>query len=158
MFSLALLAVSALVLTLVLTPLCRIACTRLGWVDHPGHRKVHTTPIPRTGCMAILLGYGAAVLILIYSPLSVAPSVATALPKVWALLPALLVAFATGLCDDIFGLKSWMKIFGQVVVAASACSANVQIHSVADRLQSGYRRCARSEEHTSELQSLRHLV
>jgi UDP-GlcNAc:undecaprenyl-phosphate GlcNAc-1-phosphate transferase len=46
-------------------------------------------------------------------------------------VPALLAAFATGLLDDIIGLKPWMKILGQVVAAALACAANVQIHSVA---------------------------
>src|SRR5579862_3581768 len=130
-FSLILLAVSALLFTLAFTPLCRIACTRLGWVDHPGNRKVHRTPVPRTGGIAILAGYAVAFLVLIYSPLAASRSVAAALPGVWALLPAVLVAFATGLLDDVLGLKPWMKILGQVIAAALAFNANVQINAVA---------------------------
>jgi UDP-GlcNAc:undecaprenyl-phosphate GlcNAc-1-phosphate transferase len=130
MFSLILLAVSALVLTLILTPLCRAVCIRLGWVDGPGPRKIHQAPTPRTGGIAILGGYGIAFLVLFCSPLSGAHAIAAALPSVWALLPAVLVAFATGLLDDIFGLKPWMKLVGQLAAAVLACDANVQIHSV----------------------------
>src|ERR1035437_4113110 len=131
MFSLALLAVSALLFTLAFTPVCRTACIRLGWVDQPGPRKVHQAPVPRTGGIAILFAYALAFLILFYSPLGGARAVAAALPSVWALLPAVLVAFATGLLDDVFGLKPWMKILGQIIAAALACNANVQIHAVA---------------------------
>ena len=131
MFSLALLALSALLLTLAFTPVCRALCTRLGWVDQPGPRKVHRAPVPRTGGIAILVGYAVAFLVLFYSPLGGARAVAAALPGVWALLPAVLVAFATGLLDDIFGLKPWMKLLGQVAAAALACHANVLIHSIA---------------------------
>ena len=49
MLPLLILAVSALLLTLALTPACRALCTRLGWVDKPDLRKVHRAPIPRAG-------------------------------------------------------------------------------------------------------------
>ena len=48
-----------------------------------------------------------------------------------ALLPAVVVAFATGLLDDLLGLKPWMKLLGQVIAAALACNAGVQIHNFA---------------------------
>src|SRR5206468_9581195 len=102
---------------LVLTPLCRAACILLGWIDKPGPRKIHEDPTPRTGGIAILGGYGMAFLALFYSPLSGAHAIAFALPSVWALLPAVLVAFATGLLDDVFGLKPWMKLVGQLAAA-----------------------------------------
>jgi len=130
MFSLILLVVSALLLTLAFTPVCRIACTRMGWVDTPGPRKFHRIPVPRTGGIAIFAGYAIAFVVLFYSPLGGARSVAAALPDVWALLPAILVAFATGLLDDIFGLKPWMKILGQIIAAGMVCHAHVQIQAV----------------------------
>jgi UDP-GlcNAc:undecaprenyl-phosphate GlcNAc-1-phosphate transferase len=131
MYSLALLAISALLLTLAFTPIVRTVSARLGWLDQPDPRKVHLAPVPRTGGVAILGGYAVAFLILFYSPLGGSRAVAAALPGVWALLPAVLVAFATGLLDDVFGLKPWMKILGQIIAAALACNANVQIHAVA---------------------------
>jgi UDP-GlcNAc:undecaprenyl-phosphate GlcNAc-1-phosphate transferase len=130
MYSLALLACSALLLTLGFTPVCRMICTRLGWLDKPGGRKVHRTAVPRTGGVALLAGYAMAFVVLFYSPLGGARAVAAALPNVWALLPAVLAAFATGLLDDIFGLRPWMKFLGQIAAGALACHANVQIHDV----------------------------
>ncbi len=130
MFSLALLVASAFLLTLGFTPVCRGICIRLGWVDQPDARKVHPTPVPRTGGIALLAGYALAFLVLFLSPLGGARAVVGALPSVWALLPAVMVAFATGLFDDIYGLEPWMKFFGQTAAAALACHANVQIHDV----------------------------
>jgi len=131
MFPLLVLATSALLLTLVLTPACRALCTRLGFVDHPDLRKLHRAPIPRAGGVAIFLGYAAALALFRFSPLWAAYSFPWAPLSVRALLPAVLIAFATGLLDDIFGLKPWMKILGQVLAAALACYAGVQIHGIA---------------------------
>jgi UDP-GlcNAc:undecaprenyl-phosphate GlcNAc-1-phosphate transferase len=131
MLSLLILAVSALLLTLALTPACRALCTRVCWVDKPDPRKLHRAPLPRAGGIAIFLGYAAALALVRFSPLWDSYSVAWAPLSVRALLPALLVVFATGLLDDIFGLKPWMKLLGQVLAAALACSANVQINGIA---------------------------
>jgi UDP-GlcNAc:undecaprenyl-phosphate GlcNAc-1-phosphate transferase len=118
-------------LTLALTPLCRILCRRLGWVDKPDSRKVHRGPIPRAGGIAILAGYAAALAFVRFSPLWASYFVDWSPLSVRALLPAVLVAFATGLLDDIFGLKPWMKILGQLLAAFLACNAGVQIHGIA---------------------------
>jgi UDP-GlcNAc:undecaprenyl-phosphate GlcNAc-1-phosphate transferase len=130
MFPLSVLAVSALLLTLALTPACRALCTRLGWVDHPDLRRIHRAAIPRAGGIAIFLGYAAALALFRFSPLWASYSFPWAPLSVRALLPAVLIAFATGLLDDVFGLKPWMKILGQVLAAAVACYAGVQIHGI----------------------------
>jgi len=121
MFPLLVLAISALLVTLVLTPACRTLCTRLGFVDHPDLCKVHRAPIPRAGGVAIFLGYAAALALFRFSPLWAAYSFPWAPLSVRILLPAVLIAFATGLLDDIFSLKPWMKIAGQVLAAVVAC-------------------------------------
>ena len=106
-------------------------CTRLGFVDHPDLCKVHRAPIPRAGGVAIFLGYAAALALFRFSPLWAAYSFPWAPLSVRILLPAVLIAFATGLLDDIFSLKPWMKIAGQVLAAVVACYAGVQIHGIA---------------------------
>jgi UDP-GlcNAc:undecaprenyl-phosphate GlcNAc-1-phosphate transferase len=130
MLSLVILAVTALLLTLAVTPACRALCNRLGWVDKPNPRKVHRDPIPRGGGIAILFAYAAALALVRLSPLWHSYSITWSPLSVRALLPAVLVAFATGLLDDIFGLKPWMKLLGQVVAAALACNAHVLIHGI----------------------------
>jgi UDP-GlcNAc:undecaprenyl-phosphate GlcNAc-1-phosphate transferase len=121
----------ALLLTLALTPACRALCTHVGWVDKPDLRKVHSGPIPRAGGIAILFGYGLALAVVRFSPLWASYPVDWSPLVFRALLPAIFVAFATGLFDDVIGLKPWMKLLGQVLAAALASNGNVQILSVA---------------------------
>jgi len=45
------------------------------------------------------------------------------------------------LLDDVFGLKPWMKILGQVPAAAVACYAGVQIHGIGGHSIAGAWRC-----------------
>src|ERR1035438_8648356 len=110
MLTLTLLTIFALLLTLALTPMCRLVCRRLGWVDYPGPRKVHREPIPRTGGIAIFMGYAGAMFVLLLYPARHGMFATGMFPGMRALLPAIVVAFATGLLDDILGLKPWMKL------------------------------------------------
>lgn len=47
---------SALAIVLALIPPVRRAARKLGFVDEPSARKVHTTPLPRLGGVAIYIG------------------------------------------------------------------------------------------------------
>src|SRR5690349_1001630 len=50
-------ALAAGVATTYLTlPLWRRWCLHIGLVDHPGHRKIHSTPVPLAGGLAVLSG------------------------------------------------------------------------------------------------------
>ena len=46
----------ALVTTLLALPLWRKWCLRTNLVDDPGHRKIHNTPVPLAGGLAVLTG------------------------------------------------------------------------------------------------------
>jgi UDP-GlcNAc:undecaprenyl-phosphate GlcNAc-1-phosphate transferase len=128
MLTLIALTFSGLLLTLCLTPVCRIASCRIGWVDRPTARKVHLVPVPRTGGIAIFVGYAAALGIMLFNHGKDSHSV---LAGIHALFPAVIVVFATGMIDDIVGLKPWMKIGGEIVGGAMAWNAGVQIRSIA---------------------------
>ncbi len=107
-------------LSLVLTPVCRDLALRWGWVDQPEHGAARARPIPRIGGVPVLLA----------CVLSVA-LVAGAWPAMSALLPAGLLVFACGLCDDLYGLSPWQKLVIQIAGAAMACAAGVRIDHVA---------------------------
>ena len=128
MYSFLFLAASSLILCLALTPLCRDWFQRAGLVDRPDDaRKMHRCPVPRIGGIPIAVAYIGAFALLMVSPFRGGAFVSENLPLVWRLLPAAGLIFATGLVDDLIGLKSWQKLVGQLLAAFCAYWGGVQI-------------------------------
>ena len=113
---------------------------RLGLVDRPGHRKVHTTPMPTSGGLAIWLGIvlpfavGQALLVALLAarhddsaaplPIPVPAIVQTHLSglaaqsgKLWEVLAGGTVLLILGLIDDRRGLDWRLRIGVQTLVA-----------------------------------------
>src|ERR1035437_4995920 len=169
MYSLFIVAAAAFAAAFVLTPICRNLAIRWGMLDRPDHdRKIHPGPIPRIGGVPIAIAYLASFAILLLFSLKGGDIVRGHLALVWRLLPAAALVFATGLLDDIFGLKPWQKLLGQVAAAVLAFAAGVDFSGIG-----GYQfpiwltlpatilwllGCTRSEEHTSELQLRQYLL
>ena len=131
MYSLLFLSLTAFTLSFLLTPLVRNLCLRLGCVDRPDQRrKLHACPIPRVGGLPVAFAYLAAFGLLMLSPLKGGDVIDQSLPLVWKLIPAAVVVFATGLLDDLLGLKPWQKLLGQLAASALAYWAGVQIHAL----------------------------
>ena len=119
MASLIWVGIASFVISLVLTRLLRDGFRRLGILDHPeGKRKIHNTPIPRGGGVAIAIAYVASYLVIRYF---FGGAFDRQLDLVWKILTATAVILAVGLMDDLFGLKPWQKLTGQFVGAAIAC-------------------------------------
>ena len=88
---------------------------KLGLIDRPGERRIHTTPVPQAGGLAVwgtFMTIGLLVILL--------TNMSGALNGNWyrafAVASALLVLL--GLADDRWGLSPWVKLGVQVVVAA----------------------------------------
>jgi UDP-GlcNAc:undecaprenyl-phosphate GlcNAc-1-phosphate transferase len=96
-------------------------------VDQPDARKVHRYPIPRVGGLAIAISYLLAYVLV--RPEEGSP-LAQQLSLVWRLLPGAALAFAIGLLDDLFNLRAWIKLLGQVAAAGLACVGGVRIVSI----------------------------
>src|SRR5258708_19999792 len=60
--------VSAFLLAFILTFLVKAFCYKVGWLDKPAARRVHTKAVPRLGGVAIFLAFVIAAL-LFYIPL-----------------------------------------------------------------------------------------
>ena len=118
------------ILAMAVTMACLPMLARLAqkWliVDQPGSRKVHSTPIPRVGGLAMLLG----VLIAALAAIQLQPQ------DLWFLAAAcVLVVF--GALDDRFDLDYRVKFIGQLVaVGIVVLLGDVQIHTItlADRV------------------------
>jgi UDP-GlcNAc:undecaprenyl-phosphate/decaprenyl-phosphate GlcNAc-1-phosphate transferase len=123
------------------TYLARRYARRLGLMDDPGHRKVHTVATPRNGgigifwgfALPLLVGTGVALMLgrapgadrMVILGYDVPDLILRHLPGMRAHVPlALLVVAATlgihilGLLDDKKPLGPWSKLLGQVAIAA----------------------------------------
>ncbi|MBQ3276300.1 MAG: undecaprenyl/decaprenyl-phosphate alpha-N-acetylglucosaminyl 1-phosphate transferase, partial [Oscillospiraceae bacterium] len=113
---LALLAAAAV--CMAATPAARKIAMRIGAMDMPGEsRRVHTTPIPRMGGIAIFLGFLAGVL----------PFAALDIRVRGVLLGSLIIVIL-GVADDIRSLNPWVKLLGQCAAAAVAIACGVRIN------------------------------
>src|SRR5258708_4084892 len=104
-----LLALSALAFTvsLLLTPLVRDAAQRWQLVDHPDQvRKLHEYPIPRLGGVAIFLAYASVLCVFRLLPQNWSSAWISTAPFSWLTIGAVLIVFATGVIDDLVGLRA----------------------------------------------------
>jgi UDP-GlcNAc:undecaprenyl-phosphate GlcNAc-1-phosphate transferase len=112
------LALSSGAVALALTPLARALAVRVGAVDHPGPRRIHSDPTPRFGGLAI-----AAALLGVAWLARVLPGPARELDArpLLGLTCAALPILALGVFDDVRGAGPWAKL------AVQACAALVLV-------------------------------
>lgn len=131
MHSLVIAAAAAFVISAVLTPVCRNVAIRLDLLDQPDFkRKIHLNPIPRIGGLPIMIAYLGSFIILILLSFRGNLEVRGHLGLMASLIPASGVVFATGLFDDILGLKAWQKLVGQFAAAVLVFSAGIHLTDI----------------------------
>ncbi len=128
MYAILALGLTAFLLCLIATPVCRDLFLRFNIVDHPDtDRKFHLSPIPRIGGIPIVLSYAGAIgLILLFAPHGAKISIQHS-KLLWSLLPAAGVIFLTGLVDDLVGLRPKQKLAGQFAAAALAVGLGARL-------------------------------
>jgi len=125
-FSLGLFAFLA---SLILTPLVRDCFLRSGIVDQPDQvRKMHASPVPRIGGLAILLAYVIAFPATAFGFLSIHDLIPQDVRLAMGMGAAVLLVFLSGFLDDVIGLKPWQKLLVQVIAAGIAYWGGVQVH------------------------------
>jgi UDP-GlcNAc:undecaprenyl-phosphate GlcNAc-1-phosphate transferase len=122
--------VISLVLSLALTPLLARLGLKLGAVDSPDERKVHTRPTARCGGMAIVLSFVLSLaLVSLFMNTSVSDLLVFDRQTTFMLLGAAIV-FGIGLVDDFHRLGSTIKFFFQILGATMAFLGGLQIGQV----------------------------
>lgn len=106
----------SLMLSLLLTPLVRELVRKAGMVDKPGGRRIHASPVPRGGGLAVFLTFHVMLWLLVWSlggPLCVK------FPVFWQKRFLLASGFLVivGLVDDKRGIKPLVKLAGQITAA-----------------------------------------
>lgn len=112
----------AFVLALGLTPLVRALARKSGFMAYPDERSVHQRPVPYLGGVAIYLASVAAVLVT--GPQN--------RPTQQALIFGGLFILIVGIIDDLYNLKPWQKVLGQLGSALIVVALGVDISFLTD--------------------------
>ena len=136
--------IAAFAISALLVPLTRWTAHRYGVMDAPGPRKIHETPTPRIGGVAVYVAFTSVVLTGFFGVpiLSEIPWVQTHLAapvamlqeayrvesQLAALLGGATIVFVVGLLDDILGarFKVWWKMAGQVLAAGVLVAGGIR--------------------------------
>jgi UDP-GlcNAc:undecaprenyl-phosphate/decaprenyl-phosphate GlcNAc-1-phosphate transferase len=116
----------ALGFALVLTPLATRLGVRLGAVDVPSERKIHTTPIPRVGGLAVFLAFAATMGLTNMYVTHVSELFVFDHRTAFGFYGALVV-FGCGLWDDFRRLNLWIKLLFQILGATLAFTGGISI-------------------------------
>src|SRR5690349_16756577 len=131
MYSLLIAAVISVATALILTPICRNLASRWGWLDHPdSKRKTHTTAVPRIGGVAIFIAYIGTFAALFLFHLRAGDMIRSNLDIVWKLFPPATLVFAIGLVDDLWDLRPWQKLVGEVLAAVLVFMSGVHLSNI----------------------------
>lgn len=126
-----------LCLSLLLTPVVIWLAPRIGAVDLPNARKIHSQPMPRLGGAAICMSFMLS-LVLLFLIVPDMPFFTPAfLHKGGMLVASLLLVFALGIWDDIKTLNPGQKFLVQVLAATLVYLAGFRISAVTNLLGTG---------------------
>ena len=108
--------VTALLVAVITTPVVKNLAHRVGAVDVPkDDRRMHSTPIPRMGGLAIFLGFMLSVLLF-----------AELTAQLRGMLLGSVIIMVLGIIDDIYALPAKLKLVVQIIAALIAVlSGNV---------------------------------
>ncbi len=109
----------ALIVSYAVTPGVKKLAIKIGAIDKPDERKVHTHVIPRLGGLAIYIGFMTAVL---YSM--------PVFPEFFGFLLGAAAIVLLGIWDDIRNIPARVKLAGQIIAAAIPVAYGVQIEWV----------------------------
>ncbi|MGE4272114.1 MAG: glycosyltransferase family 4 protein [Desulfitobacterium sp.] len=97
----------ALIVAIFATPLSMKLGQLWGAIDYPGGRRVHKTPVPRIGGIAIYAAFWVAVIFM-----------GNWDRGIWGLFFGSTIIMLVGVVDDIFNLRPLVKLVWQIVAAA----------------------------------------
>lgn len=109
----------SLIVTFVLVYPVKAIAVRYGFLDMPNERKVHTTPIPRIGGVAIAIGVTVGLIYL--RPIE---------PAMSSIILGGITILVIGLLDDKYQLRPIVKLFGQFLATTFVISGGLIIERV----------------------------
>ncbi|MBN1429439.1 MAG: undecaprenyl/decaprenyl-phosphate alpha-N-acetylglucosaminyl 1-phosphate transferase [Anaerolineae bacterium] len=104
-------------ISFIATPLVARLARSINFVDKPEARKVHVTPVPMLGGLAIYVGLFAAVSIGGTAPIR----------ELIGILGGATIMTAFGLVDDRYGMRPSIKLLGQVLAGGILIWSGIQV-------------------------------
>ena len=108
----------ALIIVWVLTPIVGRIAWRIGAIDVPRERGLHSLPTPRLGGIAVLIGVAAAAVL--YLPHT---------DVTWAIVAGAATITLVGAADDILELGFEVKLAGQILAALIPVVSGVRVET-----------------------------
>ena len=118
----------AAVVAFVCTPAARWASIKIGAIDHPSDRKVHSSPTPTLGGIAIFLGMVVAGLAA--ANMQQFESLFNETSEPLGIAAAAVVIFVLGFVDDLHALPAPVKLAGQVFASGIVFLAGVKMRLI----------------------------
>ena len=124
---------AAAVLSALLTPLVGMLAVRVGAIDMPGERKIHTIPVPRLGGLAVVVSVA-----VVFAATTWLSGGSWRLPEDLALGLAIGIVpiLAVSVVDDIWQVKAAPKFAAHVLGASIAVALGVSLGPVVHLFQS----------------------
>lgn len=117
-------------LSLVLTRVVIALAGRWKLYDPREARKVHTTPTPRIGGVAIVLSLLAVTVVAIFFDRQLGHPFAEIRQSLWVLLGTSGFIFLVGLLDDLRPVPALVKLLAQLLAATAVCLLGIRIQSI----------------------------
>ena len=107
----------ALVVSFMMTPIVKTFAYKVGAIDVPkDNRRMHKTPIPRLGGLAIFIGFMVSILLF-----------ARITSEMKSILLGAVIIVVLGIVDDIMALPAMLKFVVQIGAALIPATNGVQI-------------------------------
>jgi UDP-GlcNAc:undecaprenyl-phosphate GlcNAc-1-phosphate transferase len=120
--------VVAAAISLALTPAIGRLGTRLGMLDMPTARKIHSAPTPRSGGLALVISFFGTILILgLFIPQFIPDNYPLAARRSLTFTGCAVLMFLLGFADDKWRLGPWLKLFVQFAIINISILGNVKI-------------------------------
>ncbi len=129
-------AVIAFLITYLMVPVSMKIATKVGAIDMPSERRVHTNPTTRMGGIALFAGIvlTSALLLSMGIQAGIVPAEfafgKTTSANAWLLLLGFCFMFAMGAADDILQLRARTKFAGQIVAASIVVASGIVIQGI----------------------------
>ena len=123
--------VLSLLVSVLLTRLIRDAAIRWNLVDVPtGGRRIHKTPVPRLGGLAIIIAFAVPLIGLFYWDNRLSDALFADRALLISLVGGGGIILMAGIIDDLHGIRSLVKLAAQVAAALVVYYAGVRIEAV----------------------------